>query len=123
MNYYFEVLKKYAVFNGRARRKEYWMFCLFNVIIGFTLGFIDGIIGAATESRLGVLGILYGLAVLIPSIAVTIRRLHDTNRSGWWFCISFIPIVGGVVLIIFLALDSQPGENKYGQNPKEIKAG
>ncbi len=77
MSWYLEVLKKYAVFDGRARRREYWMFFLFNVIIAFVLGFVEGIIGGP-----GVLGLLYSLAVLVPGIAVSMRRLHDTGRSG-----------------------------------------
>ena len=113
MNWYLDVLKKYAVFSGRARRKEYWMFFLINLIIAFVLGFIDGIIGSS-----GVLGILYALAVLIPGIAVSIRRLHDTNRSGWWLLIALVPLIGTIALIVFLVQDGQPGENQYGPNPK-----
>ena len=117
MNYYFEVLKKYAVFNGRARRKEYWMFVLFNLIIGFMISLL-----AAFVEALLFLSYLYILAILIPNIAVIVRRLHDTNRSGWWWFIGFIPIIGIIILIVFLAQDSQPGENQYGPNPKEIEA-
>lgn len=113
MNYYLDVLKKYAVFTGRARRKEYWMFFLFNVIISFVIGFIDGFIGTA-----GILAIVYALGTLLPGIGVAIRRLHDTDRSGWWLLISLVPIVGFIVLLVFLVSDSQPGENKYGPNPK-----
>lgn len=113
MNWYLEVLKKYAVFNGRARRKEYWMFVLFNVIIGFVLGFIEGLFGGP-----GIIGLLYSLAVLIPGIAVAVRRLHDTGRSGWWFLIAFVPIIGAIVLLVFMVQDSEPGQNQYGVNPK-----
>ena len=113
MNWYLEPLKKYAVFSGRARRKEYWMFILFNMVIFFVLGLIEGFAGSP-----GVLGGIYGLAVLIPTIAVFVRRLHDTNRSGWWWLISFIPLIGAVVLLVFMVQDSQPGENQYGPNPK-----
>ena len=113
MNWYLEPLKKYAVFSGRARRKEYWMFILFNMVIVFVLGLIEGFAGSP-----GVLGGIYGLAVLIPTIAVFVRRLHDTNRSGWWWLISFIPLIGAVVLLVFMVQDSQPGENQYGPNPK-----
>ena len=118
MNWYLEVLKKYAVFSGRARRKEYWMFTLFNLIIAFVLGFIDGITGMANEGGLGVLSIIYSLAVLIPGLAVAVRRLHDTSRSGWWLLISFVPLIGAIVLLVFLVQDSQQGENKHGPNPK-----
>ncbi len=113
MNVYLDVLKKYAVFSGRARRTEYWMFFLFNLLIAFVLGAIEGIFKGS-----GLLGTLYSLAVFIPSLAVGARRLHDTNRSGWWLLISLIPLIGVIILIVFLVQDSQPGENKYGPNPK-----
>ena len=117
MNWYLEVLKKYAVFNGRARRTEYWMFVLFNIIISFVLGFVEGLVGGP-----GVIGLLYGLAVLIPGIAVAVRRLHDTDRSGWWLLIAFVPIIGAIVLLVFMVQDSKSGQNQYGTNPKEATA-
>ena len=124
MNYYLDVLKKYAVFSGRAARKEYWMFVLWNFIIGVLLGIVVGVIDNAINSQaLTVVSYLYSLAVLIPSLAVGIRRLHDTGRSGWWVLIGFIPLIGAIVLFIFTVLDSQPGDNKYGSNPKIVKAG
>ena len=113
MSWYFAVLKKYAVFSGRARRKEFWMFGLFNIIIFFVLLFIEGI--AEIEPLLG--GI-YGLAVLIPDLAVFVRRLHDTNRTGWWMFIGLVPVIGAIVLLVFLVEDSQLDENQYGPNPK-----
>ena len=106
MNWYIEVIKKYAVFSGRARRKEYWMFFLFNLIIAFVLGFIEGLAGGS-----GIIGSLYKFAVLIPGIAVGVRRMHDTDRSGWWL---LLPIVN----LVFLVQDSQQGDNQYGPNPK-----
>ena len=115
MNWYFEVLRKYAVFSGRARRKEYWMFALFNCIIAFVIGFIEGFGGSP-----GIVGMLYSLAVLIPSIAVSVRRLHDTDRSGWWCLIALVPLIGTIVLLVFVVQDSKPGENQYGPNPKTI---
>jgi len=119
MNWYLEVLKKYAVISGRSRRKEYWYFALFNLIISIVLGIIDGVTGSfSPEAGMGLLGGIYTLAVLIPSIAVGVRRLHDTNRSGWWLLISLIPLIGMIVLIVFLATDSKPEENQYGVNPK-----
>jgi uncharacterized membrane protein YhaH (DUF805 family) len=124
MNWYFEVLKKYAVFSGRARRKEYWMFFLFNIIIALVLVFIDGATGLARGSGIG-LGPLYGLyvlATLIPSIAVLVRRLHDTNRSGWWLFLSLVPLIGGIAILVFMCQDSQQGENQYGPNPKAVMA-
>ncbi len=105
MNWYLEVLKKYAVFSGRARRKEYWMFFLFHMIISIALGFIEGILGSS------MLFYIYYLAVLLPSIAVGVRRMHDTGRSGWWL---LLPLVN----LVFLVQDSQPTDNKYGPNPK-----
>jgi uncharacterized membrane protein YhaH (DUF805 family) len=122
MNWYFEVLKKYAVFNGRARRKEYWYFFLFNIIIMVVLRIIDGVTGTFSQSiGMGLLCIIYALALLIPSIAVGVRRLHDTDRTGWWLLIGLIPIIGGIVLIVFMAQDSKSGENQYGANPKEFQ--
>lgn len=119
MNWYFEVLKKYAVFGGRARRKEYWYFTLFNFLAFFMLTFIDGVIGSFnSEVGIGLLGGIYSLAVLIPAIAVSVRRLHDTDRSGWWLFIELIPIIGAIVLFIFMVQDSQQGDNQYGLNPK-----
>jgi uncharacterized membrane protein YhaH (DUF805 family) len=117
MNWYIEVLKKYTVFDGRAHRTEYWMFVLFNVIITIALGLIDRLLGIS-----GVLSGIYGLAVLIPGIAVGIRRLHDTNRSGWWLLISLVPVIGTIVLIVFMVQDSQPDTNQYGPNPKAATA-
>jgi uncharacterized membrane protein YhaH (DUF805 family) len=113
MDWYIEVLKKYAVFGGRACRTEYWMFFLFNFIITLVLSLVAGILKGA-----GVLGVLYSLGVLLPNIAVSVRRLHDTGRSGWWLLISFIPLIGAIVLIVFLVMDSQPDVNQYGPNPK-----
>lgn len=124
MNWYLEVWKKYAEFSGRARRKEYWYFALFNFIISVLLAFIDGMTGTfSAEVGLGLLGGLYLLAVLIPGIAVSVRRLHDTERSGWWFLIAFIPIIGPLVLLVFFVIDSTPGQNEYGPNPKELATG
>jgi uncharacterized membrane protein YhaH (DUF805 family) len=111
MDWYLMPWRKYAEFNGRSRRKELWTFWLVNFVIGLTdylpipfWSFITGI---------------YGLAALIPTLAVTVRRLHDTGRSGWWILIGLIPIVGTIILIVFLATDSQPGNNQYGPNPKD----
>lgn len=120
MNWYLHVLKNYATFSGRARRKEYWMFFLFNVLISLGLGVLDVVVGTySVEYETGLFSGLYSLFVLIPSIAVSVRRLHDTNRSGWWIVISLIPIIGVLVLFVFMCLDSQPGTNRFGVNPKE----
>ena len=113
MNGYLATLKKYADFSGRARRTEYWLFILFNTIIAMVLSVIDYVL----ESP-GIIGLIFALAILIPSIAVAARRLHDTNRSGWWLLITLIPAIGIIALLIFLVLDSSPGENRFGANPK-----
>ena len=119
VNWYLEVLKKYAQFSGRSRRKEYWYFVLINLIIAFSLSFVDQLTGTFNaESGLGLLSGIYNLAVLIPSIAVGFRRLHDTGRSAWWLLLLLIPVVGLIVIIVFFAQDGQQEENKYGSSPK-----
>jgi uncharacterized membrane protein YhaH (DUF805 family) len=119
MNWYLEVLKKYAVFGGRARRKEYWYFVLFNFLVQMVLAVIDAVTGSfSPEAGVGILGGIYTLAVLIPGLAVAVRRLHDTDHSAWWLLIAFVPLIGIIVLIVFLATDSKPEENQYGVNPK-----
>ena len=123
MKRYIEVMRKYAVFSGRAQRQEYWMFVLFNVIIVLFLGIIDEMADSDFESSRSTLTTLYVLATLIPFLAVGVRRLHDTGRSGWWMLIGVIPIIGAIVLLIFIIQDSQLMDNQYGPNPKrEIKA-
>ena len=121
MSWYLEVLKKYAVFSGRARRKEFWYFTLFNVIIWLVLMILSAAAGRA-RVIISVLSVLYGLAVIIPGLAVEVRRLHDTGRSGWWILIGLVPFIGAIVLLVFLVQDSQPGANQYGPNPKEMTA-
>lgn len=118
MNWYLEVLKKYAVFNGRARRAEYWWFILFNLLASVALSIVDTLTGMVSAMGFGVLSSIYALAVLIPGLAVLVRRLHDINRSGWWVLIAFIPFIGAIVLLVFAVLDSQPETNQYGPNPK-----
>jgi uncharacterized membrane protein YhaH (DUF805 family) len=114
MNWYLDVIKnKYATFGGRARRKEYWMFFLINILVAIALAIIEAILGLP-----GILGGIYALALLIPGIAVTVRRLHDTGRTGWWILIGLVPVIGFIVLLVFMVLDSQPGDNAYGPNPK-----
>jgi uncharacterized membrane protein YhaH (DUF805 family) len=120
MNEFVDALRKYAVFSGRARRSEYWWFVLIYLLISLGLMLLDGILGSAHRfGDAGLLGGLFGLAMLLPSIAVSVRRLHDTNRSGWWLLIAFLPLLGAIVLLVFCALDSQPGENRFGPNPKQ----
>ena len=121
MNWYVQVLKKYADFSGRARRKEYWFFVLFNIIISCVLSVIDVMTGTYNQvAGIGLLSGIYALAVLIPAIAVSVRRLHDTDRSGWWLLIVLIPIVGAIVLIVFMCIDGTPGTNRFGPSPKEV---
>jgi len=116
-DWYLQALKKYAVFSGRARRKEYWFFVLWYLIITILLGILDGMLGLRI-GQAGVLQTLYALAVLIPSLAVTVRRLHDTGRTGWWLLIVLIPFIGFIVLLVLMCLEGEPGENKYGASPK-----
>lgn len=112
MHWYVDVLKKYAVFGGRARRTEYWMFTLFNVVISVVLF----LIGRAIDFTL--LQSLYALAVLLPSLGVAVRRLHDTGRSGWWVLIGLVPFLGAIVLLVFFCIEGQSADNEYGANPK-----
>ncbi len=116
MNYYLNALKKYAVFNGRMPRKEYWMFALFNLTIYIIFDILDKHLGTK-----GTFTLLYSLAIIVPNIAAGVRRLHDINRSGWWMLYGIIPLLD-IVLIIFLVMDSQPGDNQYGPNPKGVVA-
>jgi uncharacterized membrane protein YhaH (DUF805 family) len=104
---YVSVLKQYTQFEGRARRSEFWKFTLVSIVIALVL-----------DQVANILGTLYGLAVLVPSLAVGARRLHDIGKSGWWLLIGLIPFVGGIILIVLTCLDSEAGSNKYGPNPK-----
>lgn len=122
MQWYLEVLRKYAVFSGRARRMEYWMFVLVNFLIGVALGLIEGLLGIAPDTDESVLGLIYSLAVAIPTLAVGVRRLHDTGRSGWWLLIAFVPLIGALVLLVFFAIEGDSGTNEYGPDPKEAPA-
>lgn len=113
MHWYLEVFRKYADFSGRARRKEYWTFFLFQVIFGFIFGLIDVAAGTySRESGTGAFGTIYALVSFVPALAVTVRRFHDTDHSGWWM---LVPIVN----FVFAITDSQPGPNRYGPNPKQ----
>ena len=129
MNWYLTVLKKYVVFSGRARRKEYWMYMLFNTLVQIVL---MGIMFATSTppdemgrgGSLGLGGMLMGIYLLanfLPSLAVTVRRLHDTNRSGWWVLITLIPYIGGIILLILLCLKGTEGDNRFGEDPLEAE--
>lgn len=123
MEWYLKVLKNYVNFSGRARRKEYWMFFLISVLIGFGLGLIDGVLGLHSTGSIGMLGLLYNLFILLPSFAVGARRLHDLGRSGWWQLIVLIPIIGVIVLIVWYASEGESGSNAYGDDPKADTGG
>ncbi|MGH3767239.1 MAG: DUF805 domain-containing protein [Pseudonocardiaceae bacterium] len=112
MEWYLKVLRQYTDFVGRARRQEYWMFTLFNTLAYLGL-FVIGMV-----LHTGLLGLLYGLAVLVPGLAVAVRRLHDTGRSGWWLLIGLIPLIGAIVLIVFLVTEGERQPNAYGPDPK-----
>jgi uncharacterized membrane protein YhaH (DUF805 family) len=119
MEWFIKVIKNFS-FNGRARRKEYWFFFLFVVVIAFLLGLLDSVVGTySTEAELGLLGGLFILAILIQSIAVGVRRLHDTGKSGWWLLINFVPFVGPIIVLVLMVLAGEQGKNQYGPDPKQ----
>lgn len=119
MGSYIDALKKYADFGGRSRRREYWLFTLFNVIVAIGLAVVDVTTGMIDKSSgYGLLSSIYSLAVLVPGLSVSVRRLHDTDHSGWWLLIAFIPLIGAIILLIFMVRDSDPGKNRFGPNPK-----
>ena len=147
MNWYLLAFKKYAAFSGRSRRQEYWMFFLFNIIISIVLALLDQLLGLKLTSEginnTGVLGVIYSLATFVPGLSIAVRRLHDTNRSGWFLLLPIAPyilvilglilrgfgsiliIIGGlavlglaILLIVWLATEGTSGENQYGSDPK-----
>ena len=127
MEWYLAALRKYADFGGRARRKEYWMFTLINslfllapyallmLIMTLWPGWTPGMLGPI----LALVIAAYWLGIFLPSMAVATRRLHDTGRSGWWFCINLVPLLGGIAFLVFLCQDTAAGDNQYGANPKQ----
>jgi len=120
VSWYLEALKKYAVFSGRARRMEYWYFVLFNLVVYIVLSLIDTLLGTYNiVSGVGLLSGIYSLAVLIPTLAVMVRRLHDIDRTGWWILINLIPLIGTIVLLVFALMPGTPGSNRYGPDPKQ----
>jgi len=125
MNWYLKVLKQYADFSGRARRKEFWMFILFNMIFAIVAMILDNVLGTTFDLYgqslgYGWLYLIYCLAIFLPSLAVVVRRLHDVGKSGWNYFFAFIPLVGAIILLVWWCKDSQAGENKWGANPKMI---
>lgn len=117
MNWFMAALKKYAVFSGRAQRAEYWYFLLFYLIIYVGLAIVDSLLGM---SEIGLLSLIFSLAMIVPSLAVSVRRLHDVDRTGWWVLFAFIPLIGFIVLLVFTVQDGTPGENRFGSNPKGV---
>jgi uncharacterized membrane protein YhaH (DUF805 family) len=118
MNWYLKAFQEYATFSGRARRAEYWYFVLFYLIGIFVTSFLDGMLGSfSMEAGIGLLSGIFILVHILPSIAVSVRRLHDIGRTGWWYLIIVIPLIGPLVLFIFSLLDSKE-DNQYGPNPK-----
>ena len=117
MNWYLTLMtQKYASFSGRARRTEYWMFFLVYFVIALVIGVVEGLLSIG-----GYLTGIFALVHLLPSLGVTVRRLHDTGRSGWWILLSFIPIIGALVLLYFMVISGEPQDNAYGPNPKTAR--
>lgn len=120
VHWYFAVLRKYAVFAGRARRKEFWFFVLFDIIVTVGLVFVDKLAGTELTvpgRDVGMIGVIYSILVLLPSIAVTVRRLHDTDRSGVWFLIIIIPLLGPLILLVMNLQRGTSGPNRFGAGP------
>ncbi|MBG6100503.1 uncharacterized membrane protein YhaH (DUF805 family) [Micromonospora vinacea] len=114
------VFSQYVGFSGRARRSEYWWFALFTILVSIVTAILDSALGLTfvEGSTTGFIGLIASLALLLPSLAVAVRRLHDTDRTGWWLLIALVPFVGAIVLLVFFVLDSTPGANRFGPNPK-----
>ena len=114
-------LKRYADFSGRSRRKEYWSFLLGVVIVAVLLGVVEGIVGinGAVAGVYGPLTLLLVLAIIVPSIAVQVRRFHDQDKSGWFVLLGLIPFVGGIVVLVFMFLEGTKGPNRFGPDPKD----
>jgi len=120
MSWYLTVIKKYVVFSGRARRKEFWTFVLFNFLFFIVAAILDNLLGLASkEYYLGPIYSLYALFIIIPYLAVAVRRLHDIGKSGWWIFIKLIPIIGAIWLLILLFTEGNKGPNEYGEDPKQ----
>lgn len=119
MQWYIGAFKKYVDFSGRARRKEFWYFILFNMIVTLVLAFIDAsMFGSNQHATFGMLSMIYGVVALLPGLGVSVRRLHDTDHSGWWLLVGLLPLIGGIVLLVFSLMDSNPEDNAYGMSPK-----
>ncbi len=117
MNHYLSVLKKYFVLKGRARRSEYWMFVLVNLLISIALTAVDAVIINALNVPFGILSAVYTIGILCPSFCVGVRRLHDTGRSAWWLLIALVPLIGAIVLLVFMCSRGTAGPNRFGPDP------
>ncbi|EQA98924.1 hypothetical protein L485_15310 [Sphingobium baderi LL03] len=128
-------LRRYAKFSGRARPKEYWMFVLFLILAGIVVGIVETMLGlnvtqrwadhgpwwidAGYRTQAGPLTGLFALAMFLPQLAVAVRRLHDTDRSGWWLLLIFLPLIGGIILLVFFIMSGTRGPNRFGPDPVE----
>lgn len=114
--------KRYADFSGRSQRTEYWMFMLLYLIVIVALlalsAALDGLGGGTMSSIFIAPLVIFIIASIVPMIAVTVRRLHDQDKSGWFYLINFIPYVGGFIMLVFMCIDGTPGSNQYGPDPK-----
>jgi uncharacterized membrane protein YhaH (DUF805 family) len=117
----FEALKRYAEFGGRSRRKEYWLFILLYMILSVVATVLDASVfrNMAINGEMGVVSLILSFALIVPLLAVAVRRLHDTDRSGWWILIGLIPLLGQLALLVFYCLDGTPGDNRFGPDPKQ----
>jgi uncharacterized membrane protein YhaH (DUF805 family) len=120
MDWFVECMKRYAVFAGRASRREYWHFSLVYLLISVILSIFDAMIGKfSLAAGMGLLSGLFTLAAALPALGVSIRRLHDTGRSGWWLLITAVPLIGIIVLIVFLSMRGEAGDNRFGPVPPQ----
>lgn len=124
MYWYIKVINQFSDFSGRARRKEFWMFVLFNMTFALCAMLLDNFLGttiqiAGEDAGYGLIYIIYSLFVLIPNLALSVRRMHDVGKSGWFLLIAFIPIIGAIWLLVLDCTDGEKGTNKWGPNPKE----
>ncbi len=125
MNYYLDVWRRYFDFSGRARRKEYWYFTLYHAILevsGLLLAGVSYNENTTIGTVFGAIVVLYILASIIPTLSVTVRRLHDIDKSGWWYFVSFIPVIGGIWALVLMCTDGTKGPNQYGPDPKALDA-
>lgn len=122
MQWYLMAFRKYAQISGRSRRAEYWTFVLVNLLVTIGLMVVAGMFGDAPSAGGGLLYLAYAVATIVPGFTVSVRRLHDTGRSGWWLLVGIVPLVGSILLLVWLAQDGQPGDNEFGGNPKSAYA-